>query len=222
MSLIGVALLKKWLVMSEQEGADVMNYKELCTEDKIAAIMEETRCWRNDGLRAIAEQYIDALKTNNHAAIEEFESAGDTPRHIIENKAHFARAYSVFGFTDTILNEYGWAEHEAFLDCETFTFGCGIKATLMGNNSITIGMGPNGKWTYGLTLAVSETGRCWGLSIFCKPHASRRECLRHGLEAVITWHTKANDKKTAPVIREAKEMLDDIMGRKQKQLSLFG
>ena len=41
------------------------------------------------------------------------------------------------------------------------------------------------------------------------------------VEEMIAWHTKENDTKTAPVIKEAKDMLDEIMGRKPKQLSLF-
>jgi hypothetical protein len=159
-------------------------------------------------------------KQNNHAAIEEFESFGDDPRHIVENKVHFTRAFSAFGFTGVTFNEHGWPEREAFLDCETFTFGRAIKIT-MGANSLTIGRGPNGKWTYGLHLSASQSGRFGGLSIFCDPYNSRRECLRHGLEEMIAWHTKENDRKTTTVIREAKDMLDEITGRKPKQLSLF-
>jgi len=59
------------------------------------------------------------------------------------------------------------------------------------------------------------------LSVFSEPYDSRRECLRYGLEKVIEWHTKANDKKTVSIIKEAKDMLDEIMGRKPKQLTLF-
>lgn len=194
-----------------------MNYKELCNEDKIAAVME-CNFWR--GELAVAERYIEALKTDNRAAIEEFESLGGYPRQMLENKAHFARAFSAFGFTGAIVNEYGWAAQETFLDCETFAFGCAIKGN-MGSNNVTIGRGPNGKWTYGLHLSAPKSGRYSGLSVFDVPYDSRRECLRHGLEEVIAWHTRENDKRTMPVIREAKDMLDEVTGRKQKQLSLF-
>jgi len=40
-------------------------------------------------------------------------------------------------------------------------------------------------------------------------------------EEVIAWHTNENHHKTAPVIKEAKDMLDEIMGRRPIQLSLF-
>ena len=124
-------------------------------------------------------------------------------------------------FTGKTFNERGWLEDATFMDCETFYFGCGIKGNLMGRNSIAIGRGTNGKWTYGIYLAASKSGRSSGLSIYNDPYDSRRECLRHGLEEMIAWHTKENDRKTAPVIKEAKDMLDGIMGRKPKQLSLF-
>jgi hypothetical protein len=41
------------------------------------------------------------------------------------------------------------------------------------------------------------------------------------LERLIAWHEKENDNKTAPIAREAKNMLDELTGRKPVQLSLF-
>ena len=90
-----------------------------------------------------------------------------------------------------------------------------------GSNSLTIGRGPNEKWTYGLGLAAPLSGKAFGLSVFNNPYNSRRECLRHGLEEMIAWHVNENNNKTAPVIKEAKDMLEEIMGRKPKQLSFF-
>jgi hypothetical protein len=194
----------------------MMNYKELSNEDKIATIAE-CNFWSRE-LAAI-EQYIVVLKTNDSTAIADFEALGDHPRRIAENWHHFTRASTVYGFTYVTFNQYGRVECEGFMDCETFYFDCRTKG--VSENSLTIGRGPNGKWTLGYSLAASRTGCGSGLSVFSAPHNSRRECLRHGLEAVISWHTKENDAKTAPVIKEAKDMLDEIMGRKPKQLSLF-
>ena len=97
-----------------------MNYKELSSEDKIAAIVE-CRFWR--GELALVEQYIEALKTNNMAVIEEFESFCDSPQHIVNNKSCHERAFSAFGFTGKTFNERGWLEDAAFMECETFYFG---------------------------------------------------------------------------------------------------
>ncbi len=194
-----------------------MEYKTLSNEEKVAALTD-VNFWR--GEHEIVERYIKALQTDDRDAIEAFESFGDAPRQMAENKAHFARAHAAFGFTGAAFNEHGWAEQESFLDCETFSFGCNVKCN-MGSNSLTIGRGPNGKWTYGLHLATSLSGRYTGLSVFAEPYDSRRVCLQRALEEVIAWHPKENDKKTAPVIREAKNMLDEITGRKLKQLTLF-
>jgi len=106
------------------------------------------------------------------------------------------------------------------MDCETFYFGSSVKGVLSWGNN-TIGRSPNGKWTYGYDLAASSSGCGYGLSVFSEPHNSHHECLRHDLEKVFAWHTETNDKKTAPVIKEAKDMLDEIMGRKPIQLSFF-
>jgi hypothetical protein len=195
-----------------------MSYKELCNEDKVAAIAE-CHFWR--GELVLVEQYAEALKTNDRALIESFESFGDSPQRIIQNKNHFDRASSAFGFDLKSLLEHNWQEGMAFADCETFHFGCGIKGRCLGRNNITIGRGPNRKWTYGLDLAASRSGCCYGLSVFNTPHGSRHECLRHGLEEMIAWHTRGDDRKTAPVIKEVKAMLNEITGRKLKQLSLF-
>jgi hypothetical protein len=195
-----------------------VNYKELSNENKIAAIAE-CNLWRRE-LDAIAP-YIEALATGDSAVIEEFESFGNSPRQIAQNRYHFFLASTVYGFTNSAFNEHGWLANEAFMDCETFYFGCGIKGIFVSGNSLTIGRGPNGKWTYALDLSASRAGCGYNLSVFKSPYDSRRECLKRGLEEVIVWHTKENDKKTAPVIKEAKDMLDEIMGRKPKQLTLF-
>jgi hypothetical protein len=73
-----------------------------------------------------------------------------------------------------------------------------------------------------LYLAAANSGSCSGLSVFGDPHSSRRECLKDALERLIAWHVKENDSRTAPVIREAKNMLDELTGRKPVQMSLFG
>jgi hypothetical protein len=74
----------------------------------------------------------------------------------------------------------------------------------------------------GQDLAASKSGSFCGLFIFGDPYNSRRECLINALERLIAWHEKENDQRTAPILKEAKNMLDELMGRKPVQLSLFG
>jgi hypothetical protein len=140
-------------------------------------------------------------------------------QEIINNKTRYIQAASVYGFTDKRFNKHGWIEGFTFTDCETVVFE--VKAHVIGRNSITTGRSPNGKWTSGLYLAASKSGSCNGLSIFGKPHNSRRECLCRALEEMIAWHQKENDQRTFPVLKEAKNMLDELTGRKPVQMSLF-
>ena len=196
-----------------------MNFKEMDNESKIAAVVEGGRYGRAEIL--LAQEYINALHSNDKAIIEEYETFGDSPRRIIQNKMAYEQALSVYGFTGKKFDEHGWLADRAFADCESFHFGFGIKGCTMGANSITIGRSPNNKWTYGLHLAAPKSGSAYGLSVFSDPHDSRRECLRSALTAMIEWHTKEDDRRTAPVTKEARDMLDEIMGRKPKQLSLW-
>jgi hypothetical protein len=170
---------------------------------------------------SLAEEYMVALHDGNQAVIDDYESFGDTPRQIIENKAHYGQALSVYGFTGKAFNEHGWLSRYAFPDCETFAFK--VKAHVIGSNSITIGRSPNGKWTYGIDLAASKSGSCSGLSVYGPPFASRNACLKDALEHFVQWHEKENenDRKATPVLKEAKDMLDTLTGRKGVQLSLF-
>ena len=195
-----------------------MNYfKILSNAEKLSEI---GKCNFSRGELVLVEEYMLALADDNRAVIEEYESFGDWPHQIFGNKARYIQAASVYGFAEKHFNEYGWIEGFTFTDCETVVFE--VKAHVIGRNSITTGRSPNGKWAYGLDLATSQSGSCYGLSIFGKPHSSRRECLCHALEEMITWHQKENDQRTFPVLKEAKNMLDELTGRKAVQMSLFG
>jgi hypothetical protein len=192
------------------------NFKNLSNVTKIEEIADYNLS-RN--VMPLVEQYALALVDDNQSVIQEFEAFGDSLRHIIENRAGYERGLSVYGFTDKTLNQYGWLERPDFLDCEEIPFM--LKGRVLGENSITIGRGPNGKWTYGLNLAASITGHASGLSVYGEPYNSRKDCMKTALERFIAWHQKVNDKKTEPVIKESKDMLDVLTGRKPVQMSLF-
>ena len=165
-----------------------------------------------------AEEYARALMDDNQAVINDYESFGDTPRQIIENKIHYEQGLVVYGVTEKRFDEHGWLARYAFTDRETFAFE--VKGVLC-SNSITIGKSPNGKWTYGMDLAASKSGSCSGLSVYGPPFTSSKACLKDALENFILWHEKENDKKTASALKEAKNMLDELTGKKPVQLSLF-
>jgi hypothetical protein len=192
------------------------NFKELSNAEKIAEI---TSCnfWRRE--LPLAEQYLLALTNDDKEAIAEFETFGDSLCHIIRNRAEYERGLAVFGFTAININEHGWLQRPVFMDCEEIDFP--LKAHVIGRNSIIIGRSRNNKWTYGLYLAASKSGCASGLSIYGDPYNARTVCLKAALEDFIAWHIKENDKKTEPVIKKAKDMLDVLTGRKPVQLSLF-
>jgi hypothetical protein len=96
-----------------------------------------------------------------------------------------------------------------------------VKGFTSGMNSVTIGRGPNGKWTYGLNLMGRNTGHSFGLSVYDTPYPSRRDCLRAALEQFIQWHEEKAESKTRPAVTAAKEALDTLMGWKQTQLSML-
>jgi hypothetical protein len=192
------------------------DFKTLSNAEKLAEI-GKCNFWR--GEIGLLEEYMLALADDNSEVIAEYESFGDRPRQIIENKARYIQAASVYGFTEKHFNGHGWIDGFTFTDCETIVFE--VKAHVIGRNSITTGRSPNGKWTYGLDLAASKAGSGSGLSVFGDPYNSRQECLINALERLVAWHEKENDQRTTPVLKEAKNMLDELTGRKPVQLSLF-
>jgi hypothetical protein len=50
----------------------------------------------------------------------------------------------------------------------------------------------------------------------------RPSTLKPEEQEMIAWHQKENDQRTFPVLKEAKNMLDELTGRKPVQMSLFG
>jgi hypothetical protein len=144
---------------------------------------------------------------------------GDKPRNIFINRERYDRGFKKYGFAEKKLDENGWLVSPEFLDCETIAFP--VKANVVGWNSITTGRGPNNKWTYGMNTAASTSGSGCRLSVFGRPHATRNLSLKAALEAFIAWHKQVNDPKTAPVVRQASDMLDELSGRKPVQMSLF-
>lgn len=193
-----------------------MNYKELPNAEKLAEIAD---CNFFDDEIALAEEYAFAVADGNMPVIEDYESYGDSPRQLIMNKKRYARAVSVFGFTEKRFNEHGWLADGVFMDCEEIFFNS--KDRVLENNRITLGRSPNHRWTYGIYLTDSIAGQCFGLSVFNPPYNSREACLIAALEYFTGWHQRQNNKKTAPILKQVKDMLDVLTGRKPVQLSLF-
>ncbi len=168
-----------------------------------------------------AAVYLNALRRNDRAIIEEYESFGDSPRQLLMNKREYER-HLLFGFTKKEFNEYGWLERPNFLEREEIKFphrdGWAV------GNYITLGKGQNGKWTYGMSYSYSTGGAGYGLGIWGKIFDNRKDCLTSALNEMMTGLNKDSsktDKYTLSVLKQAKNLFDEITGRKAIQLSFF-
>ena len=87
-----------------------MEYKDLSAYEKLQKIQDINFCRAERHNVAI---YLNALRRNDRAIIEEYESFGDTPRQLLMNKREYER-HLVFGFIKKEFNEYGWLERPDF------------------------------------------------------------------------------------------------------------
>lgn len=168
-----------------------------------------------------AAVYLNALRRNDRAIIKEYESFGDSPRQLLMNKREYER-HLLFGFTKKAFNEYGWLERPDFLEREEIKFphrdGWAIS------NYITLGKGLNGKWTYGMSYSYSTGGAGYGLGVWGKIFDNRKDCLTSALNEMmigLNRDSSKTDKYTLSVLRQAKNLFDEITGRKAIQLSFF-
>ena len=194
-----------------------MEYKDLSAYEKLHKIQDINFCRAERHNVAI---YLNALRRNDRAIIEEYESFGDTPRQLLMNKREYER-HLVFGFIKKEFNEYGWLERPDFLEREEIQFphrdGWAVS------NHITLGKGLNGKWTYGMSYSHSTGGSGYGLNVWGKIFDNRKDCLKAALNEMLTGLEKDSsktDRYAINVLKQAKALFDEITGRKPVQLEL--
>ncbi len=156
-----------------------MEYKELSAYEKLQKIQDIHFCRAERHNVAI---YLNALRRNDRAIIEEYESFGNTPRQLLMNKREYER-HLLFGFTKKEFNQYGWLENPKFLEREEIQFphrdGWAVS------NHITLGKGLNGKWTYGMSYSHSTGGSGYGLNVWGKMFDNRKDCLTAALNEMM-------------------------------------
>ena len=194
-----------------------MEYKDLSAYEKLQKIQDINFCRAERHNVAI---YLNALRRNDRAIIEEYESFGDTPRQLLMNKREYER-HLVFGFIKKEFNEYGWLERPDFLEREEIQFphrdGWAVS------NHITLGKGLDGKWTYGMSYSHSTGGSGYGLNVWGKIFDNRKDCLKAALNEMLTGLEKDSsktDRYAINVLKQAKALFDEITGRKPVQLEL--
>jgi hypothetical protein len=194
-----------------------MKYKALSAYEKLQQIQEVNFCRAE---RHHAAVYLNALRKNDRAIIEEYESFGDTPQQIIMNKRDYDR-HLLFGFTKKAFNEYGWLAKPHFQERERIEFP--LKDGWAVGNYITVGKGANGKWSYGMSYSYSTGGAGYGLGVWGKLFDNRKDCLIAALDEMMTGLSKSsgeNDRQARIVLKQAKGLFDEITGRKPLQLTL--
>jgi len=194
-----------------------MGYKELSAYEKLEQIQDINFCRAERHNVAV---YLNALRRNDRAIIDEYESFGDTPRQLLMNKREYER-HLLFGFTKKEFNEYGWLERPDFLEREEIQFphrdGWAVS------NHITLGKGLNGKWTYGMSYSHSTGGSGYGLNVWGKIFDNRKDCLKSALNEMLTGLDKDSsktDRYAINVLKQVKALFDEITGRKPVQLEL--
>ena len=194
-----------------------MEYKELSIYEKLERIQEVNYCRAERHEVAV---YLNALRRNYRAVIEEYESFGDSPRQLIMNKRDYDK-HLLFGFTKKEFNQYGWLECPRFLEREEIKFphrdGWAVS------NYITVGKGLNGKWSYGVSYSHSTGGSGYGLGVWGKIFDNRKDCLKSALNDMLTGLEKDSsktDRYALNVLKQAKALFDEITGRKPVQLEL--
>lgn len=194
-----------------------MEYRELSAYEKLKQIQQVNFCRVERHNVAV---YLNALRRNDREIIEEYESFGDTPRQLLMNKREYER-HLLFGFTKKEFNQYGWLEKPDFLEREEIQFphrdGWAVS------NHITLGKGLNGKWTYGMSYSHSIGGSGYGLNVWGKLFDNRKDCLKAALTEMLTGLEKDSsktDRYAINVLKQAKDLFDEITGRKPVQLEL--
>ncbi len=194
-----------------------MEYKELSIYEKLERIQEVNYCRAERHEVAV---YLNALRRNYRAVIEEYESFGDSPRQLIMNKRDYDK-HLLFGFTNKEFNQYGRLECPCFLEREEIKFphrdGWAVS------NYITVGKGLNGKWSYGVSYSHSTGGSGYGLGVWGKIFDNRKDCLKSALNDMLTGLEKDSsktDRYALNVLKQAKALFDEITGRKPVQLEL--
>lgn len=201
-----------------------MDYKYLSASEKIEQLLAYRACKEE---RQYVALYLSALRDNDLQTVEDFESFGNSTRHIIMNRRAYDRG-QLFGFTQKTMNEYGWLDNARFRNVERIEFidRKGWAVT----NHITIGEGANGKWSYGVSFSTGGSGGGYGLSVWRKVYDNRKECLKAALQELLNLHAEQRERlKDDPtnfnptlsniVVKQIQAMLQETTVA--KQLTLF-
>lgn len=200
-----------------------MDYKKLSASEKIEQV-RQYRPYKEE--RQYMAVYLTALRRNDRQTVDEYESFGGDPRHIMMNRRAYDRG-QLFGFTDKTLNEHGWLENAEFTNVERIEFI--DRKGWAAFNYVTIGQGANGKWSYGASYSTGGSGGSYGLGIWGKIYNNRKECLTAALRELLSSHARQRERlKNDPtnfnptlsntVVRQVETILQEMTVARQLTL----
>lgn len=136
---------------------------------------------------SIQNEYWNAIRAMDFMKLDWFLSMGESTRHQVMNVQEF-RAGMRFGFLEANFSKHGWIKRAKWLNKETIELRTNDDNNYC--NEISIGSGPNGKWTYGLSYNYGNSGGGWGLSVFNDTYDSRSLCLESALNEMKEMFTE--------------------------------
>ncbi len=186
-------------------------------------------CNEND---EIQKEYLTALRSQDIERLQYFSSFGETVRHRVINVYAYRHGLN-FGFDKMIFGEHGWLKNEEWINEEEISFKTSKdKASY---NYITIAMGINGKWSYGVHYtAGSGAGGGYNHNVYDQAYDSRKDCIKAGvnelknrLDEYLERDAKHRDPSNfnTPYMRQVLAMIEEELMRLEPavehQLSLF-
>jgi hypothetical protein len=131
--------------------------------------------------RELLNEVLKTIQQNDFKQLEWFRQFGDGLRHIIFN-VYAYRCGLKFGFTEIDFDEYGWLTRPLFLDQEELRFGLIERDRYGSYSTVTLGKGPNNKWTYGMSIAYGTAGSSSGICVYTPIFSSREDALHHAIQ----------------------------------------
>ena len=146
--------------------------------------------------RELLNERLKTIQQNDLKQLEWFYQFGHGLRTIIFN-VYAYRCGLKFGFDVIDFDKYGWLIRPLFLDQEELRFGLTENERYGSYSTITLGKGPNNKWTYGMSISYGTAGSSSGISVYDPVFNSGEDALNHAIQKLKNaMALKVGDKDT--------------------------
>lgn len=190
------------------------------SKNDIGSFMEENYLSAHE--IEILNEIIAAIEKGDAPLLETFNQFGHSLRHIYMNVYAYRNAIR-FGFDSICFDKYGWLLRPEFLEREELVFG--DKTRYGQHSTLTIGSGPNRKWTYALHYSFGTAGGAWSLSVYGRVFTGRTDALNAGIAdlknrfSLVLGDPDTTNFSQPVIIRTLRDIA--VYQNAQVQLSLF-